>query len=300
MIINYIITGLLALIMLGVGMSIQFSDFRAIVKRPYNFFLGLLAQIALLPLIAFVIAWVLPIAPAFKVGLVVLSLCPGGNTSNYISYLTKANTALSISLTTVNSFVALLTIPLLSNMALAYFYTAQVDIVLPFWKTIFQILIVSIIPVSIGIALNQRWPLLAKRIERPTKVITLVMLFVAFSLLLFSKPEDGGVELTMEDIQLLLPITLLLHIIGLLLGFYLPKIKRTSLRNRLTLSIEVGLQNTSLSLLVTGALIGISEMSKPALVYAMYTFFTTLGWAWFHRYGGTIPIKEQNNANLPK
>lgn len=279
MTIDQLVSLILALIMFAIGLSIKLQDFKAILRRPSIFFIGLFSQMVLLPAMAFLIAYLSPLSPVLKVGLVVLSLCPGGNTSNYISYLLKANTALSVSLTTANGFLSLFSIPLVAHFALQFFLSESERIHLPFWETVWQILTVTLIPVILGALFKKHQASLSLKIEKPLRWITMVLLFFAFAILIFGS-EENAVNFSREEIVLLIAFTFLLNIAGILIGFYFSKLLGTSNRNSITLSIEVGLQNTALALLITGSIIGVDEMMKPAIVYATYTFFTTLGFAW--------------------
>ena len=142
--INTLIAIVLALIMFGIGASLKFNDFKDLFKHPKSVFLGLGLQMIFLPLFVTLIVSLFPLSPYLKIGLVVLSLCPGGATSNFISYLLKLDTALSISLTSINSILILITIPLGTNIALTIFLHEGHNIVLSVSETIFNVIILTI------------------------------------------------------------------------------------------------------------------------------------------------------------
>jgi BASS family bile acid:Na+ symporter len=277
--VDQLIRIILALIMLGVGMSIEFSNFRAVIQRPKAFLLGLVSQMVALPVFAILIVSFVPLSPEFKVGIIVLSLCPGGNMSNYISYLTRANTALAISLTTVNGLLTVFTIPLVSNWASKVFLGHGERFTLPFASTALEIFMLILLPAAIGVAIRHFRHELVEKIENPIKWTTYLLLAGMFGMLLFGGEAQGGLQLSFQNIYQILPFTLALNFFGMLFGFYFAKWNNLSWRNGITLSIETGLQNTALALLVTGTLLNNSEMAKPALIYAAFSFWTTLGFA---------------------
>jgi BASS family bile acid:Na+ symporter len=119
--IDFLIGTVLALIMFGIGSSLKLSDFREIFRHPRGLTLGLTLQMVFLPILFFIIALLSPFSPELKVGLFIIALCPGGTTSNFITYIVGANVALCIALTSLNSFLILLTIPTLTNFSLHYF-----------------------------------------------------------------------------------------------------------------------------------------------------------------------------------
>lgn len=270
---------ILALIMLGVGMSIEVSNFRAVIQRPRAFFLGLISQMVALPVFAILLVSFVPLSPEFKIGIIILSLCPGGNMSNYISYLTKANTALAISLTTVNGLLTVFTIPLISNWASKVFLGHEERFTLPFASTATEIFLLILLPAAVGVTIRHFRHQLIEKVEKPVKWTTYVLLAMMFGMLLFGEEAQGGLKLTFENIYQILPFALALNFFGMLFGFYFAKWNNLSWRNGITLSIETGLQNTALALLVTGTLLNNNEMAKPALIYAAFSFWTTLGFA---------------------
>lgn len=280
--IDFLISIILALIMLGIGMSIDVGDFRAVAKRPRAFFVGLAGQMVLLPLFAFLLASQSGLRPSFQVGIVILSLCPGGNTSNYVSYLVKANTALSISLTSVNGILTLFSIPVITNVALQFFMGENGSFSLPFAPTVVQILLVTLLPASIGVWIRYRNKRVSSVLEKPIRYITMALLLVAFTILFFGS-GDGGPNIALQDVKEMFPAVLALNILGLSVGIFSGWLAGLSRRNATTLAIEIGLQNTTLAILIGGTLLGNSDMIKPALVYATFSFWTTLAFAYWTR-----------------
>ncbi len=137
----------LGIIMLGLGLSLTLADFARVVKFPKPVLIGLACQILLLPFICFLIAKGFGLAPALAVGLMLLAASPGGTTANLFSHLAHGDVALNVTLTAVNSLIAILTMPLLVNLSLAYFMTADQAIPLQFAKVL-QVFAIVLVPVA--------------------------------------------------------------------------------------------------------------------------------------------------------
>ena len=140
----------LAVIMLGMGLSLTTDDFRRVVIYPKATVLGMLNQLVLLPIVAFVYAKIFPLSPELAVGLMILAICPGGVTSNLISHVSKGDTALSITLTAISGVITVVTIPFILNFSLEHFMAEGERISLPIGKTIIQIFVITVIPVLMG------------------------------------------------------------------------------------------------------------------------------------------------------
>jgi BASS family bile acid:Na+ symporter len=175
----------LFIIMLGMGLGLTVADFKRIFVDPKAVILGLSAQLLLLPVVGFVLAMIFPLTPELAVGVMILAACPGGPTSNLVTYLVKGNVALSITLTAISSLITVLTIPLIVNLAMAHFMGSEVALQLPFLPTVLQIAVITLIPVSIGMAIHRYTPRTAAAIEKWVKWLSLFFLaLIIFGLLL--------------------------------------------------------------------------------------------------------------------
>ncbi len=274
--IDWLISGILFFIMLSVRLSLSSRSFIVTFARPKAFFLGLFLQIIFLPIMAFSVVYFSDLPLAFRVGIVILAACPGGMTSNFISYLLNANAALSIALTVTNSFIALVSIPFIVNLSLGFFLDEGASIQLSVWETIRQIFTVTIVPVFIGLFLRRRDPERAIRLERNLKWITVFLLAILFLIKFFAGEDQGGTGITIAEIGQILPYSMLVNALGLLSGYFAGRLFTMDRSNQLTLGVEVGIQNTSLAFLIATTMIGDEDMLKPALIYAMFTFFSAL------------------------
>jgi BASS family bile acid:Na+ symporter len=259
----------LAFIMLGMGLSLSIKDFKNIFVYPKAMILGLTNQLILLPIFGFALAQVFGLTGALAVGVMILAACPGGATSNLITHLSKGDLALSISLTAVSSFITIATIPIIVNFAIAYF-GEEGSIQLPVLETIIQIMGVTVVPVSIGMLLKRRFPILAIKADRPVRIASAVI-FAAVLIAAILKERDSIVEYFI----LTGPIMLCLNILTLVVGFFLATVFLLPKRQRLTISIESGIQNGTLGIMIAATLLKNSEMTIPIAIYSLIMFMTS-------------------------
>ncbi len=274
--VDILINSVLAIIMLGVGLSLTFNDFKNILVYPKAIITGLSIQILIIPIIAFVIASFSNISPEQKVGIVLVSTCASGASSNLITHLVKGNVALAISMTTVNSFLTLITLPFIVNIALNFYLHSTKQISLPYFQTILQIFMVTLFPASIGVIIRRLSIKFAQNMEKPLKITLPIILFGVFAIKFLAAKKYGGSGITSHELFILFPPMLILNVLAMLSGYLFAKLVRLQYQNQYTIAIEVGLHNTALALLVAGTIIHSHEMEKPALVYAIFTIFSAL------------------------
>lgn len=280
---DILISGVLAFIMFGIGLSLKLSDFRKIFWYPKDLIVGLSLQMVLLPIFAFLLAGISPLSSELKVGIIILAICPGGTTSNFISYLIGANTALSISLTSFNSIISIISIPTIANFALHHYLGNNSVFSLPFTETLLQIVLIVIAPALMGIFVRNLFEQTAAKARYPVKIIATVLLLGVFIIKFFGQEDAGGAGLVWADLISIAPWVFTLNIGGLLIGYYTARLLNINRLNAMTTGLEVGLQNTALALLVAGTLIGNQIMTQPALVYALFSFWTSLSFAYFFK-----------------
>lgn len=278
--INIILNVVLGLIMFGLGLSLTKQDFKHLFDQPRSLAVGLLAQILFLPFVAWMIAELSGLPSEIKVGIMILSVCPGGITSNLVSYFVKGNVALAISLTVCNAFVSLFTIPVLVNVFLEHFLNSGRQIELPFWHTMFDIFVVTILPAVLGLLYRWRYSRNALKLEKSLNVVLPLLLLLVFAFKFLAGSESGGTAMTTDDIIQLSGWVVVLNILSMLVGFISGWFVRLNFKNRITIAVEVGLHNTALALLIAGDKLANAAMEKPALVYALYSFVITFLVAW--------------------
>ncbi|MCX6248010.1 MAG: bile acid:sodium symporter family protein [Bacteroidetes bacterium] len=274
--IDIIISCVLAFIMFGIGLSLTPQNFRDIAIHPKSIIIGLSAQMIALPLIAFLIANISNLPIPYKIGLILLASCPGGTTAGFITYLFKGNVALAITLTAINSILTLVSIPFITNLALQYYYGKGTIIHLPFFETVVQIFVVTIVPAALGVIYKYFNPATAVKLQKPLKYILIIALAVVFIVKIFASQKSGGTGITWDEFREILPWALGLNIACALAGYLTGAITKLGSRNSYTISIEAAVHNTTLAFLIAGALLQNQDMVKPSLVYSMFSFWTAL------------------------
>lgn len=273
---DFLINGILGLMMLGIGLSLTPASFKNVFVFPRPLIIGLTSQIIILPLIAFLISYFFDLPPEFKIGLIILASCPGGTTSGIITYLFKGNVALSITFTCINSVLALVTIPFIVNLCLMFYLGRSTVIHLSWAQSVIQIFSVTIVPALIGVIIRKFFPDFSAKAQRPIKLMLIVALAVVFIILFFAKEDQGGTGIRTIEVLTILPSALLLNLLCLGWGFALGLIAKLGIKNSYTISIEASVHNTILAFLVAGTLLKSEDMEKPALVYAMFSFWTAI------------------------
>lgn len=275
---DYILPVILAIIMFGVGSSLEVKDFKRIVQHPKTILTGLAGQMLLLPALAFGIAALSPLPPLIKAGLVLIAACPGGTASNLITYLLRGKVALSVSMTAVNSFLILLTVPLLVRLGLQVFAGEQAQIHFPIGNTILKIFLTTLLPVCLGIFFRRKYRRKAEGLQHIFRWLLPALLAAAFAGVLFI--DEGKETVSWQEFTRFFPYALALNISAMLAAFFLTRIILPQPRSWYTIAIEVGLQNSGLALFVASTLLDYKEMAVVAVVYGSFSFFSTAGTAW--------------------
>jgi len=273
---QYILPVTLGLIMINLGLSLHLEDFRLIFSEPKALITGLLCQMVLLPAIAFTIAALSSLPDPIKIGIVLISICPGGATSNLITYLLKGNVALSISLTSINSILILFTIPGFILLASKLFMNQEAIIYLPFLPTILKIFLMILLPTAFGLLIRRRFPVQAESVEKYLKYITTILLAVVFLFVILTShsENDHPFRLYFQ----IAPLVLLLNILGMTSGYFFGRWLRFKKPKLITLSVEVGIQNSALAITIASSPVFLNSttMAIPAVIYGMFTFFNAI------------------------
>lgn len=188
---------------------------------------------------------------------------------------------MSLSLTAINSFLTLFSIPFVVNLALNHFLGKVSLITLPFADTFLHIFFIALIPTFLGIFLRQVHTQWANRIEKPAKYVMMVLLFSVFTIKIFAGQQTGGTALSSIDFKNIVPPALLLNFSCLMVGYLLLFLAQLKHPDRLTAAIESGVHNTTLAFLIAGTLLHNENMVKPPLIYSMFSFWTALLFGFF-------------------
>lgn len=281
----------LFLIMFGIGISLRFSDFKNVVKSPKAITIGIIGQMLLLPLIAFIIALVFQLSTEIAVGLIIIALAPGGATSNMFTYLSKGDVSLSISLTAIVSLITPFTIPLIVAFSLNYFMQSNTEFELPVVKTILQLLAITIIPVALGMFFLSRWERVARKVENILKWFSIFFLLLIIALIVLKHAGNMASFFAQAGMA-----TLVLNLVVLTLGYKLANWAKLSRPQAITIGFEVGIQNGTLALVVAGTLIGNNAMMIPAVTYSLIMFVSggLFGW-WVNRKDKAV-VRSHSNS----
>ena len=259
----------LGVIMLGMGLSLTIADFKRVIIYPKAVAIGLANQLILLPLVAFGLIQLFGLQTELAVGMMILAACPGGATSNLISNLAKGDTALSITLTAFSSLITVFTIPLIVNFALVRFMPDGEVAQLNVFHTVVSVLVITILPVSIGMLVRSKAQVFALKMENPVKVLSAIFLALIIMAAVLKEKEN-----VLEFFKQAGPVALALNVTMLAIGFYGSRLLKLTERQSATVSIETGIQNGTLGIAVAVTIIGNSEMSIPSAIYSLIMFAT--------------------------
>ncbi|PZV25631.1 MAG: bile acid:sodium symporter [Snowella sp.] len=262
----------LFIIMLGMGLGLTVKDFTRILVKPKAVIIGLIAQLIIVPVVGFLLAIFFPVSPELAVGVVILAACPGGPTSNLVTYLVKGDVALSITLTAISSLVTVFTIPPVVNLAMQQFMAESISLQLPFLKTVIQIAVITLIPVSLGMLIHHYAPTLAATIEKKVKWLSLFFLgLIIVGLLLKERANVSSFFLQVGG------VTLALNVLTMVLGYSLSVLTGLNGESAKAITVEVGIQNGTLAILIASAptFLNNPNMAIPAAVYSLLMFVTS-------------------------
>ena len=260
----------LAIIMFGMGLTLVVNDFTRLFTYPKEVIIGLCNQLVFLPLIGFLIILLFDLNSSMAIGIMILSLCPGGPTSNLITQVARGNIGLSVTLTALASLITVFTIPIILSKAITYF-TGETDIVieLPIVQTMIQILVITVIPVSIGMLIRKKNEAFAVRMERPMRIASTVLFIIIFLLVMFAN-KDLIVQ-AMKEVGL---ATLLLNLSTMALGYLTAKVFGIKGKSQISITIESGIQNGTLAFVIATTILNNVEMGLPTGAYSIWMFIT--------------------------
>lgn len=253
----------IALIMLGMGLSLTISDFTRLLRAPKPVITGLIGQLALLPLIAFGLAYVFGLSAEFAMGLLIVAVCPGGTMSNVISQLCNANLALSVTLTAICTIIGIVSTPLLIQIGYDYFLEDSA-VEFSLFNASLGLLVITLVPIGLGMLINRFKPTLASKAEpffRKGSAGFMVVMIIAIMI-----QERANL---VENFSQLFLVCLSLNLLTIFAGLGLAKWQKLSPRDGITLGIEIGIQNATLAILIALTFLSQSTLALPAGVYGL-------------------------------
>ena len=278
----------LAIVMFGMGLSFVINDFKRIVIYPKAVALGLVGQLALVPAAGFIVASLFTFStPELAVGLVIVAVCVGGSNSTLLNLLVRGDVPLSITLSAFTNILSVFTIPFLINLALVRFMGGGQVIQLPVLETIGQLLLITIVPLAIGMALNARFPQLASRANRTVKIMSAILLLIVIFGALFSTGpvvwhgiKEVGLPVIVLDVTLML------------MGYGLGKLLRLGESQRICMGIEFGIQNGILAVTIASSplLLNNPMMTLTPIIYSLLMLALGFG------FGGVVNLLRKRSS----
>ncbi len=244
----FLLNFLLAFIMFGVALDLKLTDFKRVVLNPKSSAIGLVSQWVILPLITLLLIYIFDPQPSIALGMILVAVCPGGNISNFISKLAGANTALSVSLTALTTSAAIFMTPLSFAFWSSFLSDAEGfnnGISINVWDMFFTIINLIVVPVAIGLLFGHYFPKITLKIKKPISIVSIII-FTIFVIVAFMKNANYFIEY----IHIIFLIVLFHNGLAFLAGYFLAKASGLAHEDRKSISIETGIQNSGLGLVL--------------------------------------------------
>lgn len=265
---NILLPIALGIIMFGLGLSLTWADFRRVAVYPRAVIVGLVVQMVALTAVAFALATLFALPPELAVGLMLLAASPGGATANIFSHLARGDVALNITLTAINSALALLTLPLIVGWSLAHFMGSAQYVPPPVQKII-EVFVIILLPVAIGMAVRARAPGFAARMERPIRLFSVLVLAALVAGIIVQEWSKIGTAFAAVGLA-----ALAFNLISLAAGYGLPLALRLPRRQAIAIAMEIGIHNGTLAIFIALNVLQNAAMSLAPAVYSLIMFAT--------------------------
>ena len=261
----------LAFIMFSLGLGLTGRDFKRVVQQPKDFLIGLLSQSIILPFVAFLIVITFQLTPELGLGLMIIAAAPGGVTSNILTLLARGDVALSISLTAVISLLSFITIPLIIGYSYNYLFSDNLTSEISLSRITYSIFAIVTVPVILGMVFRYYFTSISMKVLKSARKIS-TCLFVIVLLGAIIKEKD----LIIEYYQQTGLATLSLNIIMLMIAWLMATMFGSGIKQKISISIECGLQNGTLAIAVSTLLFGGGPTAIPAATYSVTMFITAV------------------------
>lgn len=281
----------IAIIMVTLGMTLTIADFRRVFTQPKPIFIGLFCQMILLPLLGFAVAGIFALPAIYAISLVLLAVSPDGATSNLIIHAGDGDRALGITLTAITNMLAFLTIPFGLGIAYNLYGTGALNIDFPVVDTMIQVAVITLIPTLIGMGIRQWKPEFAENSKRWSKTFATVFLFLVI-LALIAQNWD----VIVRDGPRFAPAFIILNVASLIIGYFVPRLLKVDYIQSMTIAIETGLQNSTVSITVAITLLNNNDMAIIPGLYAIWMYVTGFALAFWMSRRNLAGVPEQAAA----
>jgi len=267
----------LGIIMFGLGLSLTLGDFSRVLKHPKAVIVALACQLLLLPAICFGLVLLFDLSPILAVGMMMLAASPGGTTANLYSHLFRGDIALNISLTAVNSVIAVITLPIITNFAIWYFQPFDDQLGMQ-WSKAIEVFAIVLLPVAAGMLVRHFWPRFADRMDKPVRIASVIILVIVIA-----GAVASNWSLLVANVGALAGITVLFCLLSLAVGYAVPRVLKVGKRQAIASSFEIGIHNATLAIVIAQTVLNSTELSLPAAVYGVLMFFIAFGFGFLIR-----------------
>ena len=261
----------LAFIMFALGLGLTGKDFLRVIKQPRDFFIGAFSQIIFLPIIAFILVKLWPISPELAVGVMIIAAAPGGATSNILTSFSKGDVALSISLTAIVSLLCVITIPFIVLTSLNFLMETTVMQEISLLNIASKMFLIVTVPVLLGMIFRKLFTTSAISFEPNAKKISVVLFVLVLIGAILSERDNIVSYFAQAGL-----VTLILNLIMMFFAFYLAKLLGSGDEQKRAITIECGLQNGTLAIVVATSIFGGGVYLIPAATYSLIMFVTSL------------------------
>ena len=261
----------LAFIMFVLGLGLTGGDFLRVIKQPRDFFVGAFSQIILLPIIAFILVKVWPVAPELAIGVMIIAAAPGGVTSNLLTSFAKGDVALSISLTAIISLLCVITIPFIVLTSVGLLSDTNIAQDISLFNMSRDMFLIVTVPVILGMLLRRFASGAALKCEPIAKKVS-IALFVLVLLGAITAERENVISYFAQAG----PITLLLNVVMMIVAYYVAHLLASGKEQKKCITIECGLQNGTLAIFVANSFFGGGMYVIPAATYSLIMFATSL------------------------
>ena len=283
---NVILPLAIAIIMITLGMTLTVADFKRIVTYPKPVFVGLVCQMVLLPLLGFGVAAIFALPAIYAISLILLAVSPDGATSNLIIHAGDGDRALGITLTAITNMLAWLTIPFGLGIAYSVYGTGALDIDFPIADTMLQVAVITLIPTLVGMGIRQWKPEFAENSKRWSKTFATAFLFLVILALIVQ-----NWDVIVRDGPRFAPAFIVLNIASLIVGYFVSRFAGINYIQAMTIAIETGLQNSTVSITVAITLLNNNEMAVIPGLYAIWMYVTGFALAfWMARRSPSMEV----------
>lgn len=280
---TFVSTALLPLaigvIMFGLGLALTLQDFGRVVQYPRAVVVGLLVQTVVLVPVAFAIAKLLALPPLLAIGLMLLAASPGGAMANVFSHLSHGDVALNVTLTAINSLLALAWLPLVMNWSLAHFLGAE-QYVPPPTQKIMEVAMFIVLPVIVGMVVRQLGPTLASRAERPVRLASVLLLASVVALTIVTSRGTLAASFTAVGVA-----CIVLNLVSMALGYAIPRLAGLPMPQVISISFEVGVHNAAVAMFMATRVLNQDAAAVPAALYGLVMITTAAIVVTWLRYG---------------